>query len=56
MDLQSNKVFRLLVNFVYEEILNQCTNENGECRETTYSLINWNILVDSKNKGIMKRY
>ena len=22
MDLQSNKVFRLLVNFVYEEILN----------------------------------
>ena len=52
MDLQSNKVFRLVVNFVYEEILNQFIISNGQCSETTFSLINWNLLIGCKNKGI----
>jgi hypothetical protein len=31
-ELMQNKIFRVNVNFVYEELLNQFLNNNGECK------------------------
>ena len=45
------KLFRLNVNFVYEELLNQFVNNNGDCKLSTFWLISWGIICDPKNTG-----
>ena len=47
----TNKLFRQLVNFVYEELLNQFLNNNGDCKESTYLLLNWTSIVENSNDG-----
>ena len=47
----SDKVFRLLVDFVYKEVINEFINNNGECKNKNFTLINWSILFDKNNKG-----
>ena len=54
-DQISNKLFRLLVDFVYKEVINDFIYNNGECKSSTISLINWSILFDKKNIGKYKR-
>ena len=53
-EFSTNNLFKLLVNFVYETLLDQFINNNGECKYSTFSLINWNVLIDDKNEGIKK--
>ena len=48
------KIFNCNVNFVYEELLNQFINNNGQCDSSTYYLINWHILIDSSNNSKIK--
>ena len=50
-DLYASSAFKLLVNFVYEEVYDQFINNNGVCKRSTYSLINWSFITDSENKG-----
>ena len=50
-DLHASSAFRLVVNFVYEEIFDQFINNNGACKRSTYSLVNWSFITDSENKG-----
>jgi hypothetical protein len=38
-ELIQNKIFRVNVNFVYEELLNQFLNNNGECKLGKYFII-----------------
>ena len=48
----TNKLFRQNVDFVYEEILSQFINNNGNCKSSTFWLINWGIIFDRRNDGI----
>ena len=50
-DSISNKLFKLLVEFVYKETLREFVNNNGECKISTTSLINWSILFDKNKMG-----
>jgi|LakMenEpi03Aug12_release.lakeMendotaPanAssembly.Ray.scaffolds.fasta_scaffold5119049_1 hypothetical protein len=54
MDQQdvTNELFRQNVDFVYEEILSQFINNNGNCKSSTFWLINWGIIFDRRNEGI----
>jgi hypothetical protein len=50
----TQKIFKNLVNFVYEELLNQFLNNNGDCEESTFRLVNWSIILDRKRtEGIL---
>ena len=51
IDASTSRIFRFVVNFVYEELLNQFLNNNGECKESTYLLINWTSIVENSNDG-----
>jgi hypothetical protein len=44
----TNKIFRHLLDFVYDELLNQFINNNGECEDSTLWMVN---LLDIKNDG-----
>ena len=46
------RLFRLVVNFVYEELLSQFLNNNGECKESTFLLINWTSIIENSNDGL----
>lgn len=50
-ELTQNKLFRVNVNFVYEELLNQFLNNNGDCKLSTFWLIGWGIICNPKNDG-----
>jgi hypothetical protein len=47
--LDSIKVLKLNVNFVYDKIIEQFINNNGNCNEATFSLLNWSHLLDTNN-------
>ena len=47
----TNKIFRFLVDFVHKELINEFIH-HGECKKSTFSLLNWPILFDSKNDGL----
>jgi hypothetical protein len=47
----SIKLFKCNVNFVYEELIQQFINNNGNCDEATFFLINWGILFDYNNSN-----
>ena len=44
-----NNLFRLIVDYVYEEILKDFFNNDGECNYSTFSLINWSVIIDNKS-------
>lgn len=48
---RSNKLFRFIVNFVYEELINQFINNNAECNSSAFWLINWNLISDKTVDG-----
>jgi hypothetical protein len=48
-----NKLFRLVVDYVYKEIINEFINNNGSCSRATFTLINWSILFDKNNNGLI---
>jgi hypothetical protein len=48
------KIFRHLIYFVCEELLNQFINNNGDCNASTFRLINWSVITDKKIDGILK--
>ena len=50
-DETTNRLFRLVVNFVYEELLNQFINNNGHCKDSTFLLINWGSILENSNDG-----
>ena len=50
----SNELFKLIIDFVYKEIINQFINDDGECKATTFHLINWPILFENNNNGLLK--
>ena len=47
----TEEFFRIIVDFVYEELLHQYINQKGNCKASTFWLINWNIIIDKKNDG-----
>jgi hypothetical protein len=51
MEENTNKLFRLVVNFVYDELLNQFIKNYGDCKSSTFCLINWDVLVNNRNSG-----
>ena len=42
MNANTNKLFRFIVNFVYDELNTQFINNNGNCNSSTLQLINFN--------------
>ena len=44
--IKTIKLFKCNINFVYEELIDQFINHNGDCREATFCLINWSVLLD----------
>ena len=49
----THTIFRHLVDFVYEELLDQFINNNGDCEYSTFRLINWSIITDKRFDGIL---
>ena len=53
--LNSIKQFNSNLNFVYEELIRQFLNKNGNCEQLTFCLINWSYVLDSsRNRGKSK--
>jgi hypothetical protein len=50
---ESNKLFRLVVDYVYKEVINEFLNNSGGCSPVTFTLINWSILFDKNNNGLI---
>ena len=50
-DSNSSQLFKLIVDFVYDKILNQFIDEKGDCKESTYCLINWSVLTNNTKNG-----
>jgi hypothetical protein len=48
----TNKIFRHLLDFVYEELLNQFINNNGDCKDSTFRLVNWLNITNYSTNGI----
>jgi hypothetical protein len=55
MDTENSSSIKLLkstVNFVYNELIEEFINNNGLCKEATFTLANWSYLLDqANNKG-----
>ena len=51
MEENTNKLFRLVVNFVYDELMNQFISNYGDCKSSTFCLINWDVIVNNRNSG-----
>jgi hypothetical protein len=49
-------IFRHLVDFVYKELIKQFLNNNGECVDSTFRLINWSVITDNLNYGIFLKF
>jgi hypothetical protein len=54
----SIRLFKFVVSFVYEELIEQFITHKGECKnfEQTFCLVNWGFVLDSsqassKNKN-----
>ena len=47
-----NKLFTFNVNYVYETIVNQFLNENGNYDSSVFWIINWNIIFDNERLGM----
>jgi hypothetical protein len=47
-DDTTNKICRLVLNFVHEELLNQFISNNGDCKESTFWLLK-SISSDGKS-------
>jgi hypothetical protein len=47
----TNKIFRYLLDFVYKELLNQFINNNGNCKCSTFQLINWSVITEKRTDG-----
>ena len=43
------EIMKLNLNYVYKELINEFVNNNGNCNDSTYNLINWNYILDSTN-------
>ena len=52
----SIKLFKCNVDFVYEALIQQFINNNGQCDEATFFLINWGILFDYNNSNKWRNY
>ena len=48
----TNELFKFTVNYVYEKIVSQFLNDNGNCDPSIFWLTNWNIICDNRNIGI----
>jgi hypothetical protein len=47
----SNKLFKLLVDFVYKESLTKFLNNKNFKSSESLSLLNWDVLSDKNNDG-----
>jgi hypothetical protein len=53
MDIENAaiNIFKSNVSFVYDELIKQFINDNGNCSESTFCLINWSYILDPNNEG-----
>ena len=47
----TNTLFRLVVDYVYKELLNEFINNNAVCKSSTFNLLNWSNLIENKDTG-----
>ena len=43
----STRLFKFVVSFVYEELLEQFITNKGDLKESTFCLVNWGYVLDS---------
>ena len=48
-----NKLFTFNVNYVYETIVNQFLNDNGNYDSSVFWIINWNIIFERLGMNII---